>query len=38
MDRVALDRLELEDLGGKSVRLIDCVERYALVIFLRHLA
>jgi hypothetical protein len=38
MEKVALDRLSLEDLGGNPVRLLDLVDRYLLVIFLRHLA
>lgn len=38
MEKVALDQLSIQDLSGNSVRLLDFVDEYLLVIFLRHLA
>ena len=38
METVALDRLTLLDLSGKSVKLNEYFHNYLLLIFLRHLA
>jgi hypothetical protein len=38
MEKVALDQLPLLDLRGNVVNLGECFQRYALLIFLRHLA
>lgn len=38
MEKVALDAVSFEDLSGKVVNLLDCFDKYLLIIFLRHLA
>ena len=38
MERVALDRLSVLDLGGEPVKRADRIGDRALLIFLRHLA
>jgi hypothetical protein len=38
MDKIAFDQLPLVDLGGQPVNLTEHVQKYLLLIFLRHLA
>jgi hypothetical protein len=38
MEKVAIDQLELVDLQGRQAKLQDYFQKYALLIFLRHLA